>query len=309
MGYKVKPKYPLFLRDVNKNKGSNNGENNNGGGYPVVTVTEDFNIDAKPNTFYNIKNNDSDEININFKAEEFYSTGRDKILLFSFDNVNELTDLLLKVTTQLGVTFKNDTSKEGYKYKSVLDLSSLGYGVATTYAKEYPTTGKNLEVCITNDVIGITDFEMTLTNVVVINENINTIVQAQLFGITGYAVMINEEPNDSSKFNYKYQFYVVGKIVYGYTIDPYPNCNAIYANIYSDDEPDYDDIINVVALPNPIITSDSIHEFLFNVNSPANIIFSDEIKWNNDEEPDLTQTGIYTISILNGVGCYTFVNS
>jgi hypothetical protein len=26
------------------------------GGYPVVTVENDFNIEAQPNTFYNIKN-------------------------------------------------------------------------------------------------------------------------------------------------------------------------------------------------------------------------------------------------------------
>lgn len=52
-----------------------------------------------------------------------------------------------------------------------------------------------------------------------------------------------------------------------------------------------------------------VNEFVFNINSPANIIFNEEIKWNNDNTPDLTKTGIYTISIVNGIGCYTFVNS
>lgn len=51
------------------------------------------------------------------------------------------------------------------------------------------------------------------------------------------------------------------------------------------------------------------NEFIFNFISPSNITFNEEIKWNNDNAPDLTKTGIYTISILNGVGCYTFVNS
>lgn len=50
-------------------------------------------------------------------------------------------------------------------------------------------------------------------------------------------------------------------------------------------------------------------EFIFNFISPSNITFNEEIKWNNDNAPDLTKTGIYTISILNGVGCFTFVNS
>lgn len=41
------------------------------GGYPVVTVENDFNIEAQPNTFYNIKNSPDNEVNINFKDEEF----------------------------------------------------------------------------------------------------------------------------------------------------------------------------------------------------------------------------------------------
>lgn len=51
------------------------------------------------------------------------------------------------------------------------------------------------------------------------------------------------------------------------------------------------------------------NEFIFNLISPSNITFNEEIKWNNDNAPDLTKTGIYTISILDGVGCYTFVNN
>lgn len=121
MSVPVNPKYPLFLREINKG-------NTTVGGYPVITVEDDFNIEAKPNTFYNINNGEDDEINITFVDEEFYA---------------------------------------------------------------------------------------------------NTV----------------------------------------------------------------------------------INEFIFNINSPANIFFDKEIKWNNNEEPDLTKTGVYTISILNDVGCYTFVNS
>lgn len=60
-----------------------------------------------------------------------------------------------------------------------------------------------------------------------------------------------------------------------------------------------------VSLP----SSDIANEFVFNINSPANIIFNKEIKWNNDNIPDLTGEGVCTISIVNGVGCYTFVNN
>lgn len=118
MAVPVKPKYPLFLRDIDE-------DCDNVGGYPVITVEDNFNIEAKPGVFYNINNGEDDEININFAQES-------------------------------------------------------------------------------KDVIG---------------------------------------------------------------------------------------------------------EYVFNINSPTNISFDKEIKWNNNEEPDLTKTGIYTISILNDVGCYTFVNS
>jgi hypothetical protein len=53
--------------------------------------------------------------------------------------------------------------------------------------------------------------------------------------------------------------------------------------------------------------SNIVNEFVFNVNSPANITFSNIINWNNGNIPDLTIEGICTISIVNGVGCYTFV--
>jgi hypothetical protein len=50
-----------------------------------------------------------------------------------------------------------------------------------------------------------------------------------------------------------------------------------------------------------------IKEFVFNLKSPANIVLSHPVSWNNDNTPDFTQTGTYTLSILNGVGCYTFI--
>ena len=122
MSVPINPKYPLFLREINKG-------NTTVGGYPVVTIEDNFNIEAEPNTFYNIKNNADSEVSINFKPEELYATGN------------------------------------------------------------------------------------------------------------------------------------------------------------------------------------TVNEFIFNINSPCNIIFNEEIKWNNDNTPDLTKPGICTISILNGVGCYTFVNN
>lgn len=60
---------------------------------------------------------------------------------------------------------------------------------------------------------------------------------------------------------------------------------------------------------NIIKTENIVNEFVFNVNCPCSIQFENMFSWNNDNAPDLTKEGICTISIVNGVGCYTFVNS
>ena len=185
-------------------------QNTASNGYPVVTIQDNFNIEVKPNIFYNIKNNADSEININFNPEEFYSTGTDKILLFTFDNVNEITSLFLEVSEYIGIVFKKDTSKEGYKYKSVIDLSSEGYGTAIIYAKSYPTSGEDLEICVSNDVVGLDNFEITLTNVIVFNEYIDSIVQLEVFDTQLYGLCIKEVENDNVKFKHKYHIYING---------------------------------------------------------------------------------------------------
>lgn len=190
-----------------------------------------------------------------------------------------------------------------------MDLSDLGYGTALIYAKEYPTSGKNLEVCVSNDVVGLDNFEMTLTNIVVFNEDIDTIVQFNALDAQMYALAIKEVENDSVKFKHKYYVYSMGMYIYAYTLEPYPNCSTIYANLFSDSEPTDEDVIDVKIYKNPVEISNHINEFVFNINSPANIIFTQKIKWHNDNIPDFAEEGVYTISIVNGVGCYTCVNT
>jgi hypothetical protein len=64
----------------------------------------------------------------------------------------------------------------------------------------------------------------------------------------------------------------------------------------------------MIVQSNKVLTMpDEIKEFVFNLKSPANIVLSHPVSWNNDNTPDFTKSGTYTLSILNGVGCYTFV--
>ena len=85
MGYKIKLKYPLFLRDINKHK-VNNEENNIVNNYPIITIEDNFNIKIKPNTFYNINNDEDDEINITFIDEEFYTDTVENEFIFNINS-------------------------------------------------------------------------------------------------------------------------------------------------------------------------------------------------------------------------------
>lgn len=107
---------------------------------------------------------------------------------------------------------------------------------------------------------------------------------------------IDDLKNNSSKG------YLVVTIKDNFNIEAKPNTFYNINNGKNDE-------INITFVDEEFYADIVANEFIFNINSPCNIIFNEEIKWNNNEEPDLTQEGIYTISILNGVGCYTFVNS
>lgn len=61
---------------------------------------------------------------------------------------------------------------------------------------------------------------------------------------------------------------------------------------------------------NIIRTENVVNEYIFNVNCPCSIQFlygGGIINWDNNDIPDVSQEGVLTISIVNGVGCYTFV--
>jgi hypothetical protein len=99
---------------VNKSYVDNNFVKSNSSitlGTPVVTIKDNFTIDAKPNTFYNIKNNGEDSVNINIKDEDLYIEDMNKLILFTFDNDtsgNAALDLLERYVSEVGWRFIPD---------------------------------------------------------------------------------------------------------------------------------------------------------------------------------------------------------
>jgi hypothetical protein len=300
MGLPINPKYPLFLREINKN-------NAIVGGYPVVTVEDNFNIEAKSNTFYNIKNNADTEVNINFKSEEFYATGKNKHIMFTYDNVNP--EGIIGFASHIGGVVVEDNSIEGYKYRMDVDANSIGGGIVKVYLSDNIIEGTDITV-----YVNLFEEESTeeIKNIHIINKDIDYLYYISITSEEGIFVtpfIILEEVENDSEFKHKYKYYGLLNIMlmseYLYTNEPINMATSIF--IYNGDS--YTEgVINKV-LNKDIKAGDIVNEFVFNINSPANIIFSEKIKWNNDSIPDLTKTGIYTISIVNGVGCYTFVNN
>lgn len=297
MGNPIKPKYPLFLKDIDK-------DCDNVGGYPVVTIEDNFNIEAKPNTFYNIKNTADSEVNINFKPEEFHATGKNKHIMFIWDNFNP--DDIIGVASYIGGIVVEDNSIEGYKYRIDVNASTLGAGIIPVYLSDNITEGANIRAY--GNMLGEEQI-LELNNIHIINKDIDYLYYITIQDVSAIPLIILKEVENDSEFKYKYKSYSLLNLMvsseYLYSNEPINTTTSIF--MYDGEsytEGSINKVLNKDIKPNNIA-----NEFVFNINSPANIIFNEEIKWNKDNAPDLTKTGIYTISILNDVGCYTFVNS
>lgn len=278
------------------------------GGYPVVTVEDDFNITAEPNTFYNIKNDADSEISITF-GNDYFIDKTSKHLMFTGDFVGDETysDMLLYCSYFGGKVYK-DSSKEGYTHK--LDVYAMGVSLHFYFSDEIKT-GNNVSVYM--DVSDIEELEedvqFELNNIIILNEDINYLGLGTQPSYGTIYFFLKEVDNDNIQYKYKYQVYgfltdIVGSEIY--TNEPYYNAEEFYL---SNGHPLQLYLSDVQIVSNISSNgSDVTNEFVFNINAPANIIFNRTIKWHNNTPPDLTSEGVCTISIVNGVGCYTFVN-
>lgn len=223
MGSPVNPLYPLFLRNLNKcDCKPDSGGSSVVGGYPIVTIEDNFNIEAKPNIFYDIKNLINQEITIQCNPLELAPTR----IYFTYDTNNgEMDNLGIMITSTIGLNIFKDDTKAGYNYKAKVDMIAASQGYLGF-----------IEIYFTNNII----------------QGGNTIALVNL--------------NDSE----------------------------IELHINN---------INIIK------TENIVNEFIFNFNCPCSIIYGNAFTWNKNDIPDLTQQGICTISIVNGVGCYTFVKT
>ena len=322
-----------------------------GGVYPVITVTDDFNIEAEPNTFYNIKNSREDSININIDSANYSIEDKEKLTMFTWDNwMGDLQDVseILLLSIPLGHHIKEDSTYEDYKYSSYQSLNiqlpeeDSGQIIMNetlqikSYFSNEVKTGNNVNWCIKQALVKIEYFDengnklgeevldfigelgqdiiIPITNVQVLTDNNDDLAlitlkeeyQAEL-PLSNLPHVFIEVENDNSEYSHKYGVFgfipLQMNIQYVYTNEPLPNTKDIYGDGMNLSE--YADIKFVKNIP--ISGCEVANEYVFNIKSPANVTFNQSIKWNNGNEPGLSQNGTYTISLLNGVGCFTFV--
>lgn len=300
--------------------GGNPGSNASGG-YPVVTVQDDFNITVQPNTFYDIYNDEStNEVNINFAEDGYSARSYAKHIMFTFDgwDVDEMSEAAM-LFCYAGGKVVPDISREGYTYRMDIKYFLPESGGTFTYIipvyfSEMPETGKSVNAFAPLSEIDFgEDVFAPLANIQIVNEDNDYLVEVLGEGAE-VPCFLTEVSNDNVNFQYKYSVWGMpaqGGMQYVYTNKPYISITST-DDVYVSDDVSLTSVgvegITVKLNEENVVGSDTLKEFVFNVNSPANIIFNQHIKWHNDNMPDLTQEGTYTISVFNRVGCYTFVN-
>ena len=296
---------------VGGNPGEGGSSSTDTNGYPIVTVEDNFTIEAKPNIFYNIKNNADSEVSINFVDEEIYPTGKSDRKVFFFGDPMEESMTnggWFEMIAMTGIPEPSpcDFTIEdiNFKYKSDYKLDFGGDGVDLTfYFSSMPENAGSVFLYVEGKSFGSSvDVGGLISNIIYIDDEYFYFI-GNHDGINLNLYLGEAITSDVPEFKYMYNHPLFGTI---YINNEKKDIDIIYG--YNANTNTYTPF-NITKIYNGKKVSNEVKEFVFNLNCPASIVFSHPIKWNNYNEPDLTSEGICTISILDGVGCYTFVNN
>ena len=302
MSSPIKPKYPLFLKNIGKGGKASIDKNeiinivNKQKGYPKVVVeggTGMIMLNANANTFYDIKNTSEDMLMIQPNVFEANNINGE-LFIVEFDDIEGLESMFPDYSEEEFIEIKIHmmamfsmliVSKQNDKYK--LSLYSPGEPIQ-----------KFIEV----DNLNSTDLKIELYDgVFIIFKNIKFIEPN--YNVAGYPIYFEEVENDNPEYKYKYKI-VINFIVCMMGLEAYYSNTPIEELTY----------IDAGSITMPLIKDNfkslydkNVGEFVFNFNTPTNIDIM--CNWNNDEEPDFSQEGVMTVSIVNNIGTCTFVPS
>lgn len=282
------------------------------------TISENFTFTASPGIFYNIENTPDTEVNISFD-DNYKATGKNDteiaIACTAVDSTYEEDALLLSAGSIYGNGWILTPSLSVGEFSYLYTVQLNADGVETTlmmYTDKELVKGEKVKVYTPEKGIQRErEFEIIVDDIYYYNNPHVKILVGQDIHVTGF--IVEEKESDDPDFGYKYTIWNPfllemvndGKIDV-YTKKPYYNDTVAYANIQGEIRPlNYEYVAPKEQKP-VIQEGKQVGEYIFNIKSPANVVFNSDIKWNNNNAPDLTLTGIYTISILDGVGCYTY---
>lgn len=254
-------------------------------------------INAKPNTSYNIPDGTDQQIQIAFNPFQLAGVSG-KYLMCSFDDLEDgsLSDLIM-LSSYLGFIQTENTdysTKEQYPYKLVNPC--LGNLYVSLVSSDITTS-----ISTTLLVPALSDTPIPINNIKVKEAN-------EYYLIMGIPTILKEVENDNNEYQHKYVI-----------TDSYVNMSLQMDSIdvYTYEENGETFIVGTldgmleqkipVLKMNAEETVETTGEYIFNFKVPLDLQFSAEILWNNGNELDVSQPGSVTLSIVNGVACYTFV--
>ena len=265
--------------------------------YPIERVVLDENttgITLKPNIWYDINHSNLENINLLYNFQEFYNIDGQE-LNFEFKFVDEMYKDLESAINLLcinGGILTEINNIDGYKYEFITgdEIKFL--------LSENPYNNKEC-------VISIEGFgeNIKIHNIITYNEMYGIDFDGELIFISGNAV--------ESDIEGKYKYLAIdydGMSVYVYCDQPINLCESGILTMQMDDEIMFigETFIVKKSVSTNYIKNKNINEFVFTINTPVNINSQYELYFNGDNIPDYTAEGKLTISIINGVACWTF---
>lgn len=275
-------------------------------GYPIVNVQPNVTqngeqigvciIPAEPNTYYRMSQSNSTLL-ITANPFEWTNTSG-KYLMFSFDDLGDVSlNYFNQLSSYIGFLQTENTdinTKQTYPYKLLFPYLNL----------------EIQEILIQNDLTESTD---TMAYIPILSDQPIPIMNIQIkqtdeyYLIQDTPAICREVDNDSIQYEHKYeivsskvQIDVPDTVLYLYT---YQENDQLIGNLFVDGQTTTFPISKFKS--EQII--DTVSEYVFELATPIYISAPESLKWNNDLTPDLNTPGLFTLSIVNGIGCYSFV--
>ena len=226
MAVPVKPKYPLFLKDIGKCDCESNGGSNvniDGISYPLINVNLDENVLAitlNPNTFYNIHTSAPYCI-INFPSIQELNNISGNYEIFSANcDYAELQELLNMLV--IGGILEETNELEGYLFKQIISVQGVNVSVYFTTNPNSSTTNHIKILGIPYD--GMEELELDIHDVTRINKD-NTLHKINVMGVEILTYFIETTSDINNK--HRYIAFIYGLKVYAYTDKPINECENI----------------------------------------------------------------------------------